>query len=216
MYTSPYHCQWGCLNATAPTRNYHGCQPSNGSLLVGVSSDNGLDLDHASGSANADGWTSLPTIVGDCLLPGVEWPVETGITPNGCWVDQLTTARTYNSSTLLMLQTSDYPGPLFCGHSTKTGDPTHICPDDCDDPDLPPQLRAVFLSGLRSPGVGSCGLAWLRKTMTFLKPLVAAGAVLSVLVFGFGYHFGLEDCYWELYLLGLKPGLDASDPNNNE
>ena len=162
MYTSAYHCQWGCRNTTAPTKNYNGCQPV-------------ADKD-ATVSSN-DGWTNLPTIQGDCLKDGVEWPRSSGVTPNGCWLDQLATSERYNSSTMLMLQTSDYPGPLFCGHSTRTGDPTRLCPDDCDDPALSPALRAGFLSGLRSPGVGSCGLAWLRKTMAFVRPLVAAGAI---------------------------------------
>ena len=173
MYTSSYHCQWGCRNTTAPTRNYHGCQPDEQQPAA------------AEAVAAADGWTHLPTIRGDCLKDGVEWPSGSGIpyvTPNGCWLDQLATARRRNSSTMLMVQTSDYPGPLFCGHSTLTGDPTHICPDDCDDPGLPPPLRAVFLPGLRSPGVGSCGLAWLRKTMAFVKPLVAAGHIAGFML----------------------------------
>ena len=174
MYTSPYHCQWGCRNnTTAPTRNYHGCQPG------GATDDEPLADEAAAVAmpATTDGWTHLPTIQGECLKDGIGWPSGGGIlsvTPNGCWLDQLATARRYNSSTMLMVQTSDYPGPLFCGHSTLTGDATHICPDDCNDPGLPPPLRAVFLYGLRSPGVGSCGLAWLRKTMAFVKPLVAA------------------------------------------
>lgn len=174
MYTSPYHCQWGCWNATRATNNYHGCQPADGPAgkqkVTGAPPRNTSDY----------GWTHLPTILGDCLKPGLSWPTGPGIpgvTPNGCWLDQLATARRYNSSTMLMLQTSDYPGPLFCGHSNQTGDPTHVCPDDCNDPGLPPPLRGIFLYGLRSPGVGACGLAWLRKTLTFVRPLVAAGHI---------------------------------------
>ena len=179
MYTSPYHCQWGCANATAATRNYHGCQPATNNGVDGRPSSSSAARGAAAPAAPADsGWTHLPRIQGDCLSDGVEWPATAGVTPNGCWLDQLATARRHNASgTMLMLQTSDYPGPLFCGHSQLTGDATHLCPDDCDDPGLPPPLRAVFLPGLRSPGVGSCGLAWLRKTLAFVRPLVAAGHI---------------------------------------
>ena len=110
-------------------------------------------MQHNTGPAAATPFQHLPLVSGWCL-PGNP----------GCWVDQLKAVLAHNSSSMLWLQAS---GPnLFCGevvsHLPCPGC-HYLCPDDCS------AMRGFKNS--TQPVRDVCGLAWLRGTMQWLRPL---------------------------------------------
>jgi hypothetical protein len=119
------------------------------------------------------GFVGLPLIEGLCVQPSA------CSTPHACdrgmcWLDKLNTARRHNSSTMLILQTS---GPVFCGRMGCKGC-LYICPDDCAGyGGAHPELNYSDPDSFRGPGAGTCGLEWVRRTVRWAKPLVAAGQI---------------------------------------
>ena len=110
-------------------------------------------MQHNTGPAAAAPFQHLPLVFGWCL-PGSP----------GCWVDMLKVVLAHNSSSMLWLQAS---GPnLFCGEVvSRLPCPGchYICPDDCS-------AMGGFKNSTQ-PVRGVCGLAWLRGTMQWLRPL---------------------------------------------
>jgi hypothetical protein len=114
-------------------------------------------------------FSSLPLVEGICVPRSAS---NRGM----CWLDKLQTLRKYNSSAMLILQTS---GPVFCGKTGCVGC-KYICPDDCDDPSLSPPRPPAYINwssptSARGAGAGTCGLEWVRRTLRWARPLVAGG-----------------------------------------
>ena len=118
------------------------------------------------------GYAHVPTIQGPCATKGPT--ASTG----SCWIDQLAAAGRHNASAMLLLQTA---GPVFCGDTGCSGC-LYICPNDCDDPSLRYPRPSVidWRNGTHGPGAGTCGLAWVRRTLAWARtaswPRAAAAA----------------------------------------
>jgi hypothetical protein len=166
-------CPWGGENATI-LEPLPGAEPS---LDVAAAVDGRSRRSESTTSASSGGplpptaWTPLPLLQGLCVLPGAALPGRSNW--HGCWLDRLALANAQNSSAILSLQTS---GPTYCGHLGKHGG-YFICPDDCNYAgwNSTRGLVAMMKHGLRGPGAGFCGMAWLKKTLAWLQPHVAAG-----------------------------------------